>query len=84
MILRLGGVLKNVMHLDLDAIHFSLRVSTDVIDLLRAIEKYFGLVANYAKGKGKQFMVWMKKKHPGAYLYAVAQVCGGSRQDLGV
>ena len=72
------------MEEDLDEIHFSLRITTDVIQLLRAVEKYFGGNANYAKGKGAEFMHWMRHKYPRAYLYAVSWACGGSRQDIGV
>lgn len=46
---------------DLEEIHFTLRITLDVVDLLRAIEKYFGGNANYAKGKGSMFMNWMRR-----------------------
>ena len=69
---------------DLEEIHFTLRITLDVVDLLRAIEKYFGGNANYAKGKGSMFMNWMRRWHPKAFLYAVSRACGGSRQDIGV
>ena len=36
---------------DLEAIHFTLRVTTDVNNVLMASEKYFGLQANYVKVK---------------------------------
>ena len=48
---RVGTVLREILHVDLDAIHHSLRASTDIISLLLGIEKYFCLMANYAKGK---------------------------------
>ena len=56
---KLGDHLKSWMESDLEEIHFSLRVTTDVMQLLRAVEKYFGGNANYAKGKGQEFMAWM-------------------------
>ena len=84
MIERLGQQLKDWMRSDLDEIHFSLRITLDVIDLLRAVEKYFGGNANYAKGKGSMFMNWMETWHPEAFLFGVARACGGSRQDIGV
>ena len=69
---------------DLDKIHHTLRITTDITQILRAVEKYFGGEANYAKGKGAMYMDWMRRYHPGAYLYGVSRACGGSRQDLGV
>jgi hypothetical protein len=69
---------------DLEEIHFTLRITLDVVDLLRAIEKYFGGNANYAKGKGSMFMNWMQRWHPTAFLFGVSRACGGSRQDIGV
>ena len=84
MIERLGQHLKTWMISDIEEIHYSLRITTDVIQLLRAVEKYFGGNANYAKGKGSMFENWMKRYHPVAYLYAVSRACGGSRQDIGV
>jgi len=39
MIERLGQRLKDWMKSDLEEIHFSLRITLDVIDLLRAVEK---------------------------------------------
>ena len=47
------------MKTDLEQIHFSLLITTDIINLLRAVESYFGGNANYAKGKGAELMNWM-------------------------
>ena len=69
---------------DLEEIHYSLRVTTDIGNLLCAIEKYFGENKEYAKGKGYMFMEYMRHYHPTAYLYPVSRACGGSRQDIGV
>ena len=77
-------MLKEYLESDLEDIHYTLRVTTDVINLLRAVEKYFGGEANYAKGKGAVFKHWMERYHPTAYLFAVSRACGGSRQDIGV
>jgi len=84
MIEHLGQQLKDWMRSDLDEIHFSLRITLDVIDLLRTVEKYFGGNANYAKGKGSMFMNWMETWHPEAFLFGVARACGSSRKDIGV
>ena len=81
---KLGDHLKSWMESDLEEIHFSLRVTTDVMQLLRAVEKYFGGNANYPKGKGQEFMAWMRHKYRLSYLYPVCRACGGSRQDIGV
>ena len=83
-ITEMGTYLADVLEDDLEQIHFTLRVSTDIGDLLRAIEKYFGITANYAKGKGSMFLDYMKRYHPNAYLYPMSRACGGSRQDIGV
>ncbi len=42
---HLGDVLKD----DLVKIHHTLRISTDICDILRAVDKYFAETANYAK-----------------------------------
>ena len=60
-----------------------LRVDTEVVSLLRAIEKYFGGNAEYEKGKGMSFMHYMQTFHPKAYLYPIVRACGGSRHDVG-
>ena len=72
------------MSTDFKEMHHTLHVTTDVIQLLRAVEKYFGREANYAKGKGSMFIDWMGRYHRGAYLYPVSRACRGSRQDIGV
>ena len=72
------------MNKDVEQIHFSLRITTNIVNLLRAVERYFGGNANYAKGKGAEFMNWMNCYHPMAYLYAVSRACGEARQDIGV
>ena len=82
--LELGEWLKDVLADDLEKIHYSLRVTTDIVGILRAIEKYFGGTANYAKGKGSLFMDYMRRYHPTAYLYSISRACGGARQDIGV
>ena len=80
---QLGKTLHGVLECNLNQIHHTLRVSTNVEDLIRVIEKYFGVTANYAKGKGSMFMYYMNTFHPDAYLFHVARACGGTRQDIG-
>ena len=59
-ITKLGDNLKDMLDSDLEEIHFTLRITTDVNSLLRAIEKYFGATANYGKGKGSMFIEYMR------------------------
>ena len=81
---KLDVQLVELLEEDLEEIHYSLRVTTDIGNLLSAIEKYFGGATNYAKGKGYMLMDYMCLYHPTSYLYTMSQVCGGSRQDIGV
>ena len=81
---NLGKHLKDWTKTDMEQIHFSLRITTNIINLLHAVERYFGGNANYARGKGAEFMNWMNCYHPAAYLYAVSRYCGVSRQYIGV
>ena len=84
MITDLGLYLGDVLGDDIDDIHYSFHVTTDVNALLRATEKYFAVTANYAKGKGFMFMDWMLRCHITSYLYPIARDCGGSLQDIEV
>ena len=72
------------MKTDLEQIHFSLRITTNIFNILHAVEMYFGGNANYAKGKCSEFMNWINCYHPTPYLYAVSRACGGSCQDISV
>ena len=56
---KLGNHLQDWMKTDLEQIHFSLHITTDIINLLRAVEIYFGGNTNYAKVKGDELMFWM-------------------------
>ena len=69
---------------DLEEINYSLRVMTEIGNLLHTIEKYFGETAKYAKVKGSMFMYYMFRCHPTAYLYPVYQSCVVSRQDISI
>ena len=71
----MGTYLADVLEDDLEQIHFTLRVSTDIGDLLRAIENYFGIAAKYAKGKCSMFLDYMKRYHPNSHLYPVSRAC---------
>ena len=81
---KLCARLDELLEEDIEEIQYSLRVTTDIGNLLHAIEKYFGGTANYAKEKGYMFMDYMRRYHPTSYLYPVSRACGGSRQEIGV
>ena len=57
---KLFSHLAELLEEYLEEIHYSLRVTTDIGKLLRAIEKYFGGTANYSKGTGSMFMDFMR------------------------
>jgi hypothetical protein len=80
--ISLGKYISDVLEDDLKSLPPIFRVSIDVDDLFRCIEKKVGPTANYAKGDGALFLYWMKEYNPGAYLYPIARACGGTRQDL--
>ena len=74
---HLAGVLSE----DLEQIPTMYRVTMEASSLMIATEKYFGIQANYVKGKGSMFLWWIRTYHSGVYLYATARACGGTRQD---
>ena len=69
---KLYAHLSELLEEDIEEIHYSLPVTTDIGNILCGIEKYFGGTANYAKGKGYMFMDYMCRYHPTAYLYPVS------------
>ena len=73
--------LNTLLRVSLDEIDPKLRVTSSMSAIIRAIEKEFGLCANYVKGHGALFAQWMYETHPGASLFHVARA-SGSRQDL--
>ena len=80
---QLSEHLDKILYSDLKEISPFLRVNTEVTSLLRAVEKYSGGNADYAKGSGSTFDHYMRTYHPTAYLYPVARANGGHRQDIG-
>ena len=81
---QVSKTLDKVLEKDPKAIPFQLRVGTDIIQILRATEKFFGGTCNYDKGDGRMFHDWMLRNNPGNYLFPLACACGGACQDLGV
>jgi len=80
---HLSKYLNGILHEDLSKINFRYRVSTMFDSVLRSADKEFSLPANYPKGHGVLFKMWMETHHPGALLLAVERATG-SRQDLAV
>jgi hypothetical protein len=76
-----GAVIKHIVRGWIPKVY---RVSTNIDNLLRCIEKEVAKTANYAKGHGAFFDHYMKVFHPGVYLFLVARALGGTRQDIGV
>ena len=69
---KLGAHLAELLEEYLEEIHYSLLVTTDIGNLLFAIEKYFGGTANNAKGNLSMFMDYMRRYHPISYLYPIS------------
>ncbi|KAL1526842.1 hypothetical protein AB1Y20_015534 [Prymnesium parvum] len=57
------------------------RMSTDVMQLIRAVYKEFHQEGEYAKGKGKEFTYWLRKYHGVKFFMHFSRAAGG-RQDL--
>ena len=70
---KLSAHLNDVLHDELKAIDFRLRVSTSFESVLRALDKEFSLCANYPKGHGEEFLPWMELRHPGALLCCMSR-----------
>ena len=58
-----------------------LRVSPRFENMCRAFDKEFSLCANYPKGWGSNFRLWMKENHSGELLFHVERACKG-RMDV--
>ena len=57
------------------------RMSTDIMQLIRAVYKEFHHKGEYAKGKQREFGHWLITKHPKAFFMPFERAKGG-RQDL--
>ena len=78
----LTGFLRGVLHDTLDDIAPELRVSPGFDGFARAFDKEFSLCANYPKGHGELFLMWMKENHPGELLLHVECAASGERMDV--
>ena len=57
------------------------RVSVDGIDWIRSAYKQFHGGGEYAKGKGREFVAWLKKNHPDEFFMPFENA-HGSRMDI--
>ncbi len=63
---QLSKTLATILEDDMTKIPSIYRITTDIEDLLRCIEKEFGLNANYYRAHGSLFEKWMLTYHPTA------------------
>ena len=73
--------LKEALEDDLAEFSSFDRMSVDCMDLIHAIFKELHGGGEYAKGKGREFMAWLKKHYPGA-MFVPFEKSGSSRMDL--
>ena len=67
---------------DLENIPYILRVSFDLMNIHRCIDKECNETANYAKGHGDERKIWLERNHPGLLNFPVTRTLGGDRQDV--
>ena len=60
----------------LDDISSYLRVSPDLAHVICAFHNEFSLTANYPKGHGEQFRIWMMKRYPNEFLMHAKRATG--------
>lgn len=78
----LENYLNKMLEDDLNNIPAMYRVTTDPINLFRAMEKGFGEGANYPKGLAKIFFAYMNTYNPLVHLWPLSRALGGTRQDI--
>lgn len=76
-----ASFLKDELEESLDAFSAYERMSTDAMQLIRAVYKEFHHKGEYAKGKGKEFEHWHKTSQGGVFFLPFERAAG-SRQDL--
>jgi len=73
---------KEGLAADLDNFSYYERITTDIMQLIRAVYKEFHGGGGYAKGKGrKDYHVWLEANYPEAFYINESRAAGG-RQDL--
>ena len=79
---HLSKRLKEAVEDDLVDVPSNIRVHTDIVQLLIAVEKECARTANYQKGHGDDFHHGLRVYHPDEYFFPLARACGGARQDI--
>jgi len=74
--------LKGELEESLDAFSSFERMSTDPMNLIRAVHKEFHPTGDYYKGKNDQFHDWRGRTHPSSFFFRLERA-GSGRQDLG-
>lgn len=74
-------MLKDELQQSLEAFSAYERMSTDIMQLIRAVYKEFHHEGEYAKGKGKEFTFWLRQYHGASFFLPFERAAGG-RQDL--
>ena len=65
----------------LDSFSSYARMSTDIMQLIRAVYKELHHTGEYAKGKQREYEHWLLTNHPSAFVMPLERANGG-RQDL--
>ena len=68
--------MRGILEDSLDNIASFLRVSPDLGHDIRAYHKEFSLIANYPKGHGELFRIWMIENHPREFLMHAERALG--------
>jgi len=66
----------------LDEIAPELRVSPNFILFARVFDTMFSLCANYPKGMGEAFLMWMHENHTGQLIFHDERPASGGREEL--
>ena len=77
----ISNYLSTLIKDNLEEIAPELRVSPSFENMCRAFDKEFSLSANYPKGWGYNFRIWMKENHSGELLFHVEHASKG-RMDV--
>ena len=79
-------MMEELLKDDLEEISSRKRLEPNGDAFLRSLWKYFGTGQNsYKKGVGiKKFLDWVRRNHPGRYLFTTPRGDNGSRQDWSV
>ena len=79
---RLKTRLEEEFKDDLDDIPFIYRVTFDLMNIHRCIDKECNETAHYFKGHGVERTHWLDQNHPGLLSFPITRTLGGDRQDV--